>query len=143
MTVCARACVCAQQTAVFSSLSSVNQPKENQALCGTPELAPCLKAGLVSHSVFPTPSNACARPHTVSKIRPSLLIKTTGGAGGFGKDLPSLLPQTRCSIHAHRHPALRRCGASLSSPSLHSTGLRTAQSVPATGERMSSLAVEG
>lgn len=133
MTVCARACVCTQQTASFSSLPSVNQPKENQALCGTPEVAPCLGAGLVSHSVS-KPSTALACPHTVAKIRLSLLIKTTGGARGFEKDLPSLPPETRCSIHAHLHPALRRSGASLSSPSLHSTGLRTAQSVPATGE---------
>lgn len=104
MTVCARACarvcVCAQQTAVFSSLLSVNQPKENQVFCETPELASCLGAGGVFHSdsVFPTPSHTCARPHTVFKIRLSLPIKTTGGAGGCREDLPSNLPQATRSI---------------------------------------------
>lgn len=134
---------CTQQTVVFSSLSSVNQPKENQVFCDTPELASCLGTGGVFHSdsVFPTPSHTCARPHTVFKIRPSLPIKTTGGAGGFGEDLPSLLPEATRSIHAHRHPALRHCCASSLSSSLHSISLGTAQSVPATGKRMSSLAV--
>lgn len=94
------ACVCAQQTAVFSSLSSVNQPKENQVFCDTPELASCLGAGGVFHSdsVFPTPSHTCARPHTVFKIRLSLPIKTTGGAGGCREDLQSHLPEATRSI---------------------------------------------
>lgn len=50
-------------------------------------------------------------------------------------------PRQRAAFHAHRHPALRHCCASSSSLSLHSMSLGTAQSVPATGERMSSVAV--
>lgn len=88
--VCACLRVCHQQSAMFFSISSVNQPKENWAECDTPQIASCLGAWGVFHPdwVFPPPTYSCTQPHAMFKTYKSLLIKTTAKAGGFRRRSP-------------------------------------------------------
>lgn len=123
--VCAGLCACPQQSAAFSSISSVSQPKENQALCDTPEFASCLGVWDVFHpdGVFPPPTYTCVGSHALFKINKSLLIKTTAEAGGFRRRF--LKPSCRMQ---HQRPLWSGTSAQFapsSSSSLRSGGLGT------------------
>lgn len=120
--VCVGLCACLQQS---SSISSVNQPKENRALYDTPEFASCLGVWGVFHpdGGFPPPTYTCVGSHALFEINKSLLIKTTAEAEGFQRR--SLKPSCRTQHQRPLWSGTLALFAPSSSSSLRSGGLGT------------------